>query len=346
MALLIAGCEGPRGSAGQASAHRSAELVALESAETEDLGQIGIDELAERTIRVKNISGSPVRLRISKQSCACINAVIARSELRSNEGTEIRFGTVVSGGYGMQRQSIELEASMLAVDGEPTARQTLIASLVYTPDLEFLVYPTELALNLVEGQSGTGSIYVRPHALDQVSVTSPVCSIRGLTVSQSSDYATRDRAVILSVSGAIDDVGVVEGFIEFGTSSGRYPSVRVPMRLSVKPLWQVLPAGVAIHLTPEARDIKRSLTLKCVRNTGSTPTTVIVPNSLGALTASIERVYSGAQPSWSIVISMDSTTLAGLSRAGSDSLFIRDDTGTTIASIPVVWYRGMTRDGP
>jgi hypothetical protein len=277
-------------------------LAAFDSEPFADLGSVPIDQLAERSVHVRNVAPYPIRVRVARVSCSCVDVSLERELLGVGEACTLTYATIAAGTYQRQTQTVELEA--YAPEQADAPSQRLHTGMTYQPELEFYVHPTQVVITGQVGETLERRIVVRRYSLPELVVEGGVSSLPGVNVSIAPVGAADEDATAVVLECNLTEAGLQQGHIEIRTSSARFERVRIPITIRAWPAWTVSPPAITMILPPAREPVRRTILAEAPAASEQRLESVALVGATNGISVDWNTTEAGASPRYEIEVSI------------------------------------------
>lgn len=339
VAVLAAGGSSPAGppDASPRVLDRSASIVEVVSHDAEDKGSVPVSQPVSRRIVVRNISASPIRVRVQSKSCGCLSPTVTPELVQPDGSCTLVFGVAAAVTPNQQKYTVVFRA-VEEIEGASSHRmQDIIAGLRYTTDAQYLIRPSRLYLEVTQGEQAQAAVFLQSLMKEALRPREATSTIAGLSVVP--DEAPVQEGINsvwpLRVRGTPESLGLHRGLARLTVEGAKNAEVDVPIVLRVSPRWRASPPGIVADLRASGQSITRRVSLVDSQSGGRLAQVRFAGSSAG-VTAKLETTAEGT---YGLTVTID---VRAVPAPATDTLELFDEDGRVVGLVPVVVYKPTT----
>lgn len=303
------------------------ELASLRvvAADPEDAGRVHVGSTVRRRVEFTNVLDVPVDLAVSTKTCGCLDARFGAETVGPGARVELVLTVPVAPGAGEQAHSVTFTAGWSGGGARRTEQGVCLVR--FTPDIQYVIHPSRVALGVIRGDSIRFEVVVRwtrPSApapeLDEGRCSLPGWSIEAVD-------APDDTVRRYVVRGAAAEVGLFDAELSWDSPDGS--TLRVPVRLRVLDPWRSRNGGVVIGKLDEGSTVRTTVELVPRRAGGPAPASVQLDPEVPGVSARLASAHG-----------LDVQVRRGpnMPSVGACAAVIKDKDGNRLGVVPVVWW--------
>jgi len=337
-AIACFGCDNGGGETikeGVSTPASSASLV-CEPLEVQNKGEVAVGSRVSCTYTLRNETKVPLRLRISRITCSCIDVELEENRLDPGGETAVTVVADVRGVPGEQNHAVEfegtpeLDSAKESAPALPSLRCT--AQMSFTPKFEYSIVPLSISAFVLADCSFERSIYLQAPDVSEGLLSGASCSIEGVTAGKP-EVVTANAARAVFRGQFPYNSRPRTGWVEIRTASPTTPVCHIPISIVTLPACKIEPPGLVLGTGAENETtVEGAVRVTIPSDAGITINVTPEDGSLpeGVSVAGVTR--EGA--CWTVRITVD-TGIAG--SAGSAFFNVVDGDGRVLGDIPVAW---------
>jgi hypothetical protein len=299
----------------------------------EDCGLVPVGVEVVRSVSIENTRDEPVYIRLLSKTCGCVSVSAPPEAVAPGASAVVTLSTPAAPLGGEQAHGASFAVEREVRSGERAQVCTLSIAFRYTPDLEFMVFPSDhVLLHAVAGQSREFALYVNGKQIQQRPPYNPESAVPDVEPIGVVNVPENPNVVKVLFRARPRSVGTIQGTVRIRTVSPRMPVVSLPVILIVRPAVLVDPPGRILKgadLLSGGR-LEFTVAARPGVDAGNLSDLAAEADS-GRVRARLERANDGA-------MRLVADVPAGLTRrSGSERLRILDRDGRRLAEVPLAW---------